>query len=906
MAGQAVSKEICDVDAEKILLATILKQGESAFYEADAKVKDYDFYLPANKITYMAIGKVLAPGSNQKLDLANVLAKVKEIDPRAVQLYSLTDYLLNLSNYKINSTDISTIAGRIAKISIVRNLQDKLVNISESLSEVDFNKSLSEILVNVEKPLFEFSNELVHANDTIDLGSFADGYLEYLITNKPEYQGISTGFPIYDELIGGGLRRPGVHLIAGRAKCINPKNSYVITNQGILTPNELHENKDQDFTIGVINKDGKTVKTSKWFNNGKQKTIKITTERKYNIEVSEDHQLIIIDEYGQFIWKKAKDISHKDNLVLRKGDNLWGSKELCPDYAYICGLLCGDGHIGRKGCLVSLTNKDEIIVNKYTKFAKKNNYRVSKATKLNNLASSYNLVDNPDLTKQIFKRDDFYNSRSRKIIPRFVRESTKESICLFLKGLFDTDGTVESRSVSITTKSRELKQQLQYILLNLGIISTIKLKTVFINNKKLRYYTLSIQGNNNLILFHDLINFELDYKRNKLEILCNKTPSGKGNVLPKLPKLYKKMRPSMVFGRKNANDRDVYNDYISEDRKPSKIKISHIIARYSNNIEYKNHIDELCKDCYLYESIRSIKHGMATVGDYHVPDGNSFVANGFINHNCGKSFIGSNSAYHNASNGIKVLYADTELTQEIVSTRTLARASGVPINDIENGSFAGNPLDLKKVRDAINVLKENKIHYHNISGKDHREWISIFRKWILKEVGFDANGNTNPCLIVLDYIKVMNLDHMKGYAEFQYLGQIITDLHNFCIKYNIAILAFAQLNREGITKEDQGVIAGSDRLIGLCSSCAMIKKKTADDYADDPKANGDRKLIILASRFGPGTEDGEYINLKTDLARGLIEEGRTNLQNRCDRNDGGNFAGAKGDNGSGEDESIEF
>jgi hypothetical protein len=42
---------------------------------------------------------------------------------------------------------------------------------------------------------------------------------------------------------------------------------------------------------------------------------------------------------------------------------------------------------------------------------------------------------------------------------------------------------------------------------------------------------------------------------------------------------------------------------------------------------------------------------------------------------------------------------------------------------------------------------------------------------------------------------------------------------------------------------------------------------------------GNKKLIVVATRFGPGNDDGEYINIKADLSRASIKEGHTNLEN---------------------------
>lgn len=259
----------------------------------------------------------------------------------------------------------------------------------------------------------------------------------------------------------------------------------------------------------------------------------------------------------------------------------------------------------------------------------------------------------------------------------------------------------------------------------------------------------------------------------------------------------------------------------------------------------------------------------------------------------GKSALGLNIAHKLVKSGIPVLYLDTELTEEITISRLLACESGIKIDDIEEGTFTHLLEARSKINEASNNISKLPFYYHNISGMEHEEYLSVIRRWILKEVGFDENGNTKDCLIVLDYIKTMNLSALGQFTEWQYLGQVITDLHNFAIKYNIPILSMAQLNREGISSDHQGVLAGSDRLIALCSSFSILRKKATEDFTDDPltdisgnpiPSSGDRKLTVIKTRFGKGLDEGEYINICTDLSIGRIWEGKTNTYNRALKN----------------------
>lgn len=248
-----------------------------------------------------------------------------------------------------------------------------------------------------------------------------------------------------------------------------------------------------------------------------------------------------------------------------------------------------------------------------------------------------------------------------------------------------------------------------------------------------------------------------------------------------------------------------------------------------------------------------------------------------------KSYLLLDMGYNISKLKVPVLLLDTELTKDMERVRFLGLLSGLRPQDIEMGKFVKDPQIRKHISDKVNEVAKLPLFYRNVSGMHHTEILSVMRKWIVQHVGFDTDGKTKDCVIILDYIKMMQLEHSGNFAEHQYLGQILTDYHNFCIKYHIPMLSAVQLNREGIHGEDQNVIAGSDRIIHLCTSLSLMKRKSPEDLSVDPPQNGNRKIVVIAARSGPGMEPGEYINLRVDIEKGIIEEGNTNTYNRHNR-----------------------
>jgi replicative DNA helicase len=202
---------------------------------------------------------------------------------------------------------------------------------------------------------------------------------------------------------------------------------------------------------------------------------------------------------------------------------------------------------------------------------------------------------------------------------------------------------------------------------------------------------------------------------------------------------------------------------------------------------------------------------------------------------------------------IPVLMLDTEMVKEDQLFRSLASLSGVDVNTLQTGQFRDKK---EEVFEALEKLSQAKYCYKSIAGKPFEEVLSIIRRWILTDVGMDENGNTNDCVVMYDYFKLMNEDALKVMQEYQALGFQISHLSDFCKEYDFACMAFVQLNRQ----ED---VSQSDRLRWLCHSYARFRKKTPEEEAEDGVNEGNRKMHIEDTRFGPGLDD-DYINLKLD------------------------------------------
>ena len=242
----------------------------------------------------------------------------------------------------------------------------------------------------------------------------------------------------------------------------------------------------------------------------------------------------------------------------------------------------------------------------------------------------------------------------------------------------------------------------------------------------------------------------------------------------------------------------------------------------------------------------------------------------------GKSVFADNVALNVASRNIPVLMLDTEMSKEDHLNRIIANMTGIPINEVATGKIGDDEEKYIKAKEAIQKIKEIPYTYVSVAGAPFENIINIIKRWIIQEVGTNENGQTNECLVVYDYLKLMSSSSItNNIQEYQALGFQITSLHNLAVKYDFPCLSFVQLNRDGITKESTDAVSGSDRLIWLCTSFSIFKLKSAEELAEDGPSAGNRKLVTLKARHGAGLMDGNYINMKMFGEYSKLEELRT-------------------------------
>jgi replicative DNA helicase len=804
---------LCDPASERAVLSGICKYGEDAYLDVADILQESSFTIDSNSIIYKCLKHICENGSNITIDIASIYATGQDLGvANLLSKKEEAQHLRAILDFPVSLENVRKFAAKIRKLEIARLLRKQLEHAGDKLLEINGNESITSILGVAEDAVFNFSS-LLNDNDNnpIVIGKDIDEYIKGLEENKIDQIGIPTGFPIYDQAIGGGLRKGTVNVIAARPK------AQPLTAK-ILTPNGWKLMKD--IKIGDVlvdpSKPNATCKVIGVYPFGKKEVLEFTFSDGSKTQACEDHYWKVknrrwnIDNFKVLSFREMQRLSIDKSLFESDGRAKWqfpltkpinfsNKKEKYYIDPYVLGCILGDGCITQN--TISFSTADHCMITTINKKLK-DKYFLKKKPGINYdyiLNSNYNI----NRFRLELNRLGLHGKNSyQKFIPKEYKYSSIETRTKILQGLFDTDGFPDKAGIEYLTASKKLSEDVKEIVLSLGGLCTVNIKKIFYRKQIKKYYRLYIKFNDSFLYF------SLKRKRS----LC------KQRTKPDLKR--------GLIGVKSLGKKEV--------------------------------------QCIKVDT----------------EDGLYITDNFIVTHNTGKTLLSDNIGFHIAhKHNIPVLNMDTEMNTVDHINRVLAMMTEVEINSIETGKFAESPDKKHKILEAAKELKSTKIFYKSIAGKPFEEQLSIMRRWILKEVGLNDDGTAKPCVIFYDYLKLMDSQGMsQDLKEYQILGFMMTSLHNFAVRYQVPVVAFIQLNRDGITKESTDTASGSDRIIWLCSNFTIFKRKSDEEIAEDGMSNGNRKLVPLVSRHGGGLDDNDYINCYMKGWCAKITEGKTRLE----------------------------
>jgi replicative DNA helicase len=210
---------VSNAGAERAVLAGLAQYGKSAYIDVADIISGQTFTIESNQAFYKCIQKCLE--ESETADATSIIAAADTLGLSILLGKNKTDieFVRSLFNFPIQLENVRKHAKQIAKLEFVRQIKGGLQEADEKLSIVDGTEPIDKIIAIPEDIIFRLTNELNTQSDNNpeQLGEGAWERLEHLANNPVEMLGIPTPWPIYNEIIGGGIR-PGVAMIGARPK----------------------------------------------------------------------------------------------------------------------------------------------------------------------------------------------------------------------------------------------------------------------------------------------------------------------------------------------------------------------------------------------------------------------------------------------------------------------------------------------------------------------------------------------------------------------------------------------------------------------------------------------------------------------------------------------------------------
>lgn len=471
-------------------------------------------------------------------------------------------------------------------------------------------------------------------------------------------------------------RRELVLAIGRRAGKCHTGDGLVLTDRGIFRIDELGDPEGpewQSLEVGVAQEAGVRARSAFFYNNGRAKTFKVTSQCGYNIEGTANHRVKVMGSSGEVYWKSLEDIRRGDYLAVNRSTDLWSSEyvnaqSFFPEgwsassdvvdenLGHLLGLLVGDGSWTHAE-YVELTGVESQVRLGSMAFEEALGHpgRCYPATgSKNGWRARYDQTSVGPHAGRLARRflHDLGWSmdcgRYDKMVPWSILRSPKPVVCAFLRGLFETDGSAESggRNITFSSASFRLAREVQLLLLNLGIVTNISKKW---NQKTKRHYAnLSIKGVRSRKLFAQWVGFDSEKKQLPMLEALERAKEGKSDT-ESVPYQYSHVRALLesVPKRNPAKGelgwgRTHLREALGNTCKPSSgedltytrmTEVLQVARELGAGREEIAHFEELLRLDYFFDSVVSVEEGEDQVYDLNVPDGQMFVANGLTNHN---------------------------------------------------------------------------------------------------------------------------------------------------------------------------------------------------------------------------------------------------------------------------------
>jgi len=495
------------------------------------------------------------------------------------------------------------------------------------------------------------------------------------------------------------VAKPHVILLAGKRGCLHG-DTMIFTGKGYKKIKNFNQSQDKIFSF---NKD---TKKFEW-ENATLLRYPIKNEDLLKFELSDGREIIVTQEHPlltsdgtNILWKNANEFEVNDQVVLASTLPEVNNVSKGNSISRLLGYTLADGNINiRKGVFkdsrgyfyngtksrIRIYNADsEVLEQAEQDFEIEFNIRPTRYSR-NDCNCEVIQVENQKVVNNFIDLGVPSGNKSEIIrIPNIVFESSNTFKANFINALFCCDGSIHKtgRQIEYASKSKEFLLDLQLLLTHFGIESTIRPKIAKLNGNLFTNYRLHITDNTSVENFKK-IGFIINKKQQRLNL-------------------------HMSNGTKRRK-----THYIGDN----------LVCKRIRKISFVS--------------------GLSEVYDLSVPKNHSFIANGIISHNSGKSHSLGVMAEEMAnlpeeiSKNLSIIIFDTmgifwTSKYENTQDEQLLKKWEIKPNKLNVTIFAPQGFYKEYKENNIPVDKQFTITTSDLEVSD---WCNIFEVSLISEIG---------------------------------------------------------------------------------------------------------------------------------------------------------------------------
>ena len=429
-------------------------------------------------------------------------------------------------------------------------------------------------------------------------------------------------------------------------------DSLVLTDRGLVRLNGLGDpdgEKWQELDLNVATDDGSR-RATKFFVNGIEPAVSVETVRGYRIQGTTTHRIKVVDEHGNWQWRRLADVREGDRVPMMLGGMIGEPREvplpplpgtsstsdhgafvprsMNADLAELIGYFMGHGSLDSRGIRLCVADADTDVVDRLSELGRRLfglQAAVSAGPGYTEVAlNSVRLArwwEACGFAKRAPKGDHGGEGYEPHVPDALLYMNDPTAYRAFIRGLFEADGIVSDGDVAWSTVSERCSRDVQTLLLALGFVTTRKTDPAGRGHLGTNpVHVLRLLNADTGARFMSEISFISQRKRRAIHEMGH-PQAARSDLVPV---------SRTTVDRLAAADDPLRKTMLSSLSRTGLVtrRAATALLERTGDPELSNALD------YFYDQIASAKLGAEELTyDISVPANVTYVANGFVSHN---------------------------------------------------------------------------------------------------------------------------------------------------------------------------------------------------------------------------------------------------------------------------------